>query len=192
STSSETEDGTGNRPHVIIIVADDLGWNDVSWHNPKINTPHLGDLANNGIILNQSYVMHICTPSRAALLTGHYPIHIGRQHSVIHPLEPTGLTMNATLMPEQFKKMGYSTHAVGKWHLGYCNWKYTPTKRGFDTFFGFYNGDEDYFTHARSWFLGEDGHDNQDVKPPPPSDVPYGYDFRYNTTAHFGMNGTYS
>ncbi|XP_047480024.1 arylsulfatase B-like [Penaeus chinensis] len=139
------------QPHIVFIVADDLGWNDVSWHNPHVVTPHLEELAKGGVILEQSYVQPICTPTRSALLTGRYPFTLGRQHSVLKDNEPTGLTLNATLLPQALKKAGYSTHAVGKWHLGFCSWDYTPTKRGFDTFYGYYNGAEDYFTHHRGY-----------------------------------------
>lgn len=139
------------QPHIVLIVADDLGWNDVSWHNPQVVTPHLEDLAKGGVILEQSYVQPICTPTRSALLTGRYPFTLGRQHSVLKDNEPTGLTLNATLLPQSLKEVGYSTHAVGKWHLGFCSWDYTPTKRGFDTFYGYYNGAEDYFTHRRGY-----------------------------------------
>ncbi|XP_070001050.1 arylsulfatase B [Penaeus vannamei] len=139
------------QPHIVLIVADDLGWNDVSWHNPQVVTPHLENLAKGGVILEQSYVQPICTPTRSALLTGRYPFTLGRQHSVLKDNEPTGLTLNATLLPQSLKEVGYSTHAVGKWHLGFCSWDYTPTKRGFDTFYGYYNGAEDYFTHRRGY-----------------------------------------
>ncbi|ROT79267.1 hypothetical protein C7M84_001989 [Penaeus vannamei] len=101
------------QPHIVLIVADDLGWNDVSWHNPQVVTPHLEDLARR-VILEQSYVQPICTPTRSALLTGRYPFTLGRQHSVLKDNEPTGLTLNATLLPQSLKEVGYSTHAVGK------------------------------------------------------------------------------
>ena len=65
------------QPNIILIVADDLGYNDVSWHNPDMVTPHLDALATEGVILEQSYVQPICTPTRSALMTGRYPIHTG-------------------------------------------------------------------------------------------------------------------
>ncbi|XP_071529459.1 arylsulfatase B-like [Panulirus ornatus] len=141
---------TTRPPHIIIMVADDLGWNDVSWHNSQVVTPHLEALARSGVLLEQSYVQPICTPTRSALLAGRYPFTIGRQHGVLRPCEPTGLDLNLTLLPQSLKAAGYSTHAVGKWHLGFCDWAYTPTKRGFDTFYGYYNGAEDYYSHERS------------------------------------------
>ena len=65
------------QPNIILIVADDLGYNDVSWHNPDMVTPHLDALAKEGVIFEQSYVQPICTPTRSALMTGRYPIHTG-------------------------------------------------------------------------------------------------------------------
>ena len=74
------------------------------------------------------------------MMTGKYPYRVGRQHMYIKPLMPTGIPVNVPLMPEYFKKAGYTTHAIGKWHLGFCHQNYTPTYRGFDSFYGFYNG----------------------------------------------------
>ncbi|XP_073245668.1 arylsulfatase B-like [Porites lutea] len=136
-------------PNIIFILADDLGWDDVSFHgSPQIPTPNLDGLANNGIILNNYYVQHICTPTRSAIMTGRYPIHTGMQHSVILAAQPYGLGLDETLLPQHLQKLGYATHAVGKWHLGFFQTDYTPTKRGFDSFFGYYCGKEDYWDHS--------------------------------------------
>ena len=112
-------------PNIVLIVADDLGWADVGWNNPLMLdvTPRLSKLAKSGVILSQYYVQQVCTPSRAALMTGMYPFHIGRQKKTIKPLMPTGLTLNKTLLPEQLAKLGYKNHMVGKWHLGFCRWE---------------------------------------------------------------------
>jgi len=150
-------------PNIIVIVADDLGYNDVSWHNPDMKTPNLEKLARSGIVLEQSYVQPICTPTRSAILSGLYPIHTGRQHSVITNLQPTGLMPNVSILPQYLQDLGYKTHMVGKWHLGFCNEQYLPTRRGFSSFLGFYSGAEDYFTHKRG--SGYDFRDGEQVVP---------------------------
>ncbi|XP_052786419.1 arylsulfatase B-like [Mya arenaria] len=162
--------GAAKPPHIIFIVADDLGWNDVGWHNDQMFTPNLDKMARAGVILNSSYVQPVCTPSRGCFMTGYYPFHTGLQHDVIHPSTPGYLPANFTTLPQKLKHLGYTTHMVGKWHLGFCNWKYTPTYRGFDSFMGYYNGAEDYYTHVRA----------------------KGYDFRYNTSVHHPPAGEYS
>lgn len=80
-------------------------------------------------------------------MSGYFPFHTGLQHGVIMPEQQAYLPANLTTLPESLKQLGYATHAVGKWHLGFCNWKYTPTFRGFDSFLGYYNAAEDYYTH---------------------------------------------
>ncbi|CAN8029616.1 unnamed protein product, partial [Ixodes persulcatus] len=136
-------------PHIVFILADDLGWDDVSFHgSSQIPTPNIDVLAADGITLHNYYVQPMCTPSRAALMTGLYPIRTGMQHWVIRSPEPWGLPLEIKLMPEHLKDLGYSTHLVGKWHLGYFKKEYTPTYRGFDTFYGYYNGYIDYYSHT--------------------------------------------
>uniref|UniRef100_A0A7M5VG10 Sulfatase N-terminal domain-containing protein n=1 Tax=Clytia hemisphaerica TaxID=252671 RepID=A0A7M5VG10_9CNID len=137
-------------PHIVLIVADDLGWNDVGFHgSDQIPTPNIDKLAKEGIILNNYYVQPICTPTRSALMTGRYPIHTGLFEGVIYPVELYGLSLDEKILPQYLKELGY-THAFGKWHLGYFAKEYTPTYRGFDSFYGYYTGAEDYFYHNRS------------------------------------------
>nr|XP_045604438.1 arylsulfatase B-like [Procambarus clarkii]XP_045604441.1 arylsulfatase B-like [Procambarus clarkii] len=198
---------TEGPPHIIIMVADDLGYNDVSWHNSQVLTPHLEALARGGIILEQSYVQPICTPTRSALLSSRYPFTIGRQHSVLRPSEPVGLDLKLKLLPQALKDSGYHTHAVGKWHLGFCSWDYTPTMRGFDTFFGYYNGAEDYFTHRRSGLFDTRmdsyydldtgacrGHNDTNGEDKKKQDGKHHdwLDLRYNTTPDTSKEGVYS
>ena len=80
-------DNVSDQPNIILIVADDLGYNDVSWHNPDILTPHMERLARAGVILEQSYVQPICTPTRSALMTGRYPIHTGEHRGATGELQ---------------------------------------------------------------------------------------------------------
>ncbi|KAH3868736.1 arylsulfatase B-like isoform X2 [Dreissena polymorpha] len=134
-------------PHIVLIVADDLGWNDVGFHGSEIKTPNIDKLAYEGVILNNYYVSPICTPTRGCLMTGRYPIHLGLQHYVISAPEPWGLPLNHTTMAGHLKHLGYATHIVGKWHLGFFKTEYLPTRRGFDSHVGYWSGKEDYYTH---------------------------------------------
>ena len=133
-------------PNILYILVDDFGYSDVSWNNPSMKTPVLDQLAKDGVILDQFYSQPRCSPSRAALLTGLYPYKMSIQRGNISPFRPSGLATVFPTFPELLKKKGYSTHLVGKWHLGYCNEDYLPTRRGFDTFFGQYGQQTDHFT----------------------------------------------
>ncbi|XP_019628245.1 PREDICTED: arylsulfatase B-like [Branchiostoma belcheri] len=81
-------------------------------------------------------------------MTGYFPYHVGMQHMAMLPEQPSGVPSHFPFLPEKLKELGYATHVVGKWHLGFCNWNYTPTYRGFDSFCGFYNGQDDYYKHT--------------------------------------------
>lgn len=146
-------------PHILFIVADDYGWNDVGFRNPDVLTPNIDKLAHSGMVLNSSYVMPVCTPSRNSFMTGHYAFKSGLQHLVILPKQAACAPLNYTFLPQKLKELGYATHAIGKWHLGFCKWECTPTYRGFDTFFGFYNGQDDYYTLSVAG--GKDFRDNR-------------------------------
>ncbi|XP_046368922.2 arylsulfatase B-like [Haliotis rufescens] len=165
------------KPHIVFIVADDLGWNDVGFRNPQMITPNLDRLAKAGVILNSSYVQPLCSPSRNCFMSGYFPYHTGLQDGVIDDDAAKYMPANLITIPQKLKQLGYAAHMVGKWHLGFCNWKYTPTERGFDSYLGFYTGSEDYFTHLRKM---------KEVK----GEV--GLDFHLNKTAYRDANGTYS
>lgn len=148
-------------PNIVFIVADDLGWNDVGFHNPNMTTPNIDKLAKEGVRLDQSYVQPVCSPSRHSFMTGIYPWKAGLQHLVIGAGQDVCSPLNMTFFPEKLKKAGYATHVVGKWHLGFCSWNCTPLYRGFDSFYGYFNSREDYYTHFQANYL--DFHDDYDV-----------------------------
>ena len=114
----------------------------MSWNNPRGFTPHLGKLAEDGIILDNAYSLPVCTPSRSALLTGVYPFKLGLQRG-FGKHTPEGIPVNTTLLPQYMKDQGYTTHGLGKWHLGFCSQSYTPLRRGFDTYYGLFVGDDE-------------------------------------------------
>ena len=146
------------KPHIILMMADDLGWGDVGFHGGKIKTPHIDALAKRGVELRQFYVQPVCSPTRAALMTGRYPFRYGLQCGVVRPWATHGLPLDEMLLPQVLKKAGYKTAVVGKWHLGHLSRKYLPTSRGFELQYGHYNGALDYFTHKRDG--GHDWHHN--------------------------------
>ncbi len=141
--------GPPSRPNIVYILADDLGSYDVGWRGSEIKTPNLDRLANSGARLDQFYVQPVCTPTRAALMTGRYPFRHGLQVGVIRPWAQYGLPLEERLLPQALKEAGYQTAITGKWHLGHVQPDYLPTRRGFDHQYGHYNGALDYFKHER-------------------------------------------
>ena len=137
------------RPNIVFLLADDLGWEDVSFHKGQIKTPNLDKLADGGAKLEQFYVQPVCSPTRASLMTGRYPMRYGLQVNVIRPWATYGLPLEERTLPQALKDVGYTTAICGKWHLGHFQPEYLPTKRGFDHQYGHYNGALDYFTHIR-------------------------------------------
>ncbi|MCB1694651.1 MAG: arylsulfatase [Halioglobus sp.] len=133
------------QPNVIIIVADDLGWNDVGFHGGDIDTPALDQLAAQGVVLNRFYTTPICSPTRAALMTGRDPIRLGVAYGVILPWHNNGIHPDEHFLPESFKAAGYQTAMVGKWHLGHAQMTYHPNNRGFEYFYGHLHTEVGYY-----------------------------------------------
>ncbi len=159
----------GQPPNIIYIVADDLGWKDVGFHGSDIKTPNIDKLAAGGARLEQFYVQPMCTPTRAALMTGRYPLRYGLQSGVIPSAGGYGLPTDEYIMPQMLKDAGYKTALIGKWHLGHAKTEYWPRQRGFDYFYGALVGEIDHFKHAShgvlDWYrnnklLHEEGYDN--------------------------------
>ncbi len=156
-----------DRPNIVFIMADDLGNADLGYRGGEVQTPNLDRLATSGVRLESFYGMPVCTPSRAALMTGRYPIRHGLQTLVIFPSHRYGLPTDERTLPQALKESGYQTYMVGKWHLGHADQKYWPQNRGFDHFYGNLVGEVDYFTKERGglvdWqrngkFFQEDGY----------------------------------
>jgi arylsulfatase A-like enzyme len=137
-----------SKPNIVFILADDLGYSDVGFLGGKdIQTPHLDKLAHAGTILDSFYVQPVCSPTRAALMTGRYPIHNG-VYTAVTPQAHWGLPLQERTLPSALQQAGYETAICGKWHLGMYQREYQPTKRGFDHQYGLWFGEVDYFTHT--------------------------------------------
>jgi arylsulfatase A-like enzyme len=132
-------------PNIIVMVADDLGWNDVGFHGGPIDTPSLDRLAAEGVELSRFYTTPICSPTRAALMTGRDPMRLGVAYGVILPWHNAGIHPQEHFMPESFLAAGYQTAMVGKWHLGHALQAYHPNERGFEHFYGHLHTEVGYF-----------------------------------------------
>ena len=144
------------RPNVLYVMADDLGWGDLSCYGrPDYKTPNLDRLASEGVRFTQAYsAAPVCTPSRCAFVTGRYPARtpVGLEEPIVARKQLAEQKRDPGLPPEHptvaslLKSAGYRTALVGKWHLGYLP-TYGPLKSGFEEFFGIMSGAGDYFTH---------------------------------------------
>ncbi len=115
------------KPNILLIVADDMGWADVGYHGSLIRTPQIDRLASQGVVLEQHYVAAMCTPTRAALLTGRYWSRFGNTT----PSNERVLPWETWTLARALKQNGYTTHIAGKWHLG-SKPEWGPKKFGFD------------------------------------------------------------
>jgi|TARA_B110000259_G_scaffold31956_1_gene35083 arylsulfatase A-like enzyme len=140
----------GQKPNIVYIFADDLGYGDLSCYGAKdINTPNIDQIAKKGIKFTEFYsASSVCSPSRAALLTGRYPQRMGI-NTVFFSESFTGIPDKEITIPEILKEKGYATGIVGKWHLGHHS-KYLPLQHGFDEYFGIpYSNDMESVVYMR-------------------------------------------
>jgi arylsulfatase A-like enzyme len=141
--------GTDTKPNIVILLIDDLGYADCGFNGgTEISTPHIDSLARQGTILDAHYVQPVCSPTRAALMTGRYATRTG-VYEVVRPHAPWGLPLDERTLASALQEAGYETAISGKWHLGEFDPAYLPTSRGFDHQYGHYFGALDYFTHMR-------------------------------------------
>jgi arylsulfatase A-like enzyme len=130
-------------PSIVYILADDLGWKDVGFHGGSIRTPNLDRLAAGGAVLNALYAQPFSTQTRAALMTGRYPMRYGLQTMSILPASGFGLPAEERTLGQALKQAGYSTAFIGKWQLGHAQPEFWPTRKGFDYFYGTLSGQVD-------------------------------------------------
>ena len=148
------QDGKMQRPNILVILTDDMGYSDIGCFGSEIRTPNIDRLAQNGLRFTHYYNTARCSPTRASLLTGLYPHQACMGHLASEPYKEPGyvnnLSKNAVTMAEVFKQAGYSTYMTGKWHISRemtmkgdkSNW---PRQRGFDRYFGTINGSGSYY-----------------------------------------------
>ncbi|MHC4991029.1 MAG: sulfatase-like hydrolase/transferase [Planctomycetota bacterium] len=135
------------RPNVIVLIVDDLGYDDVGFHGGAVRTPVIDRMARTGLELTRFYAYPVCAPSRAAIMTGRTLERMGETKNLLYD---GGLSLDERLMPQAFGDAGYQTWLVGKWHLGgSVNPAHLPHRRGFDTFYGFLGGTVDAYEHVQ-------------------------------------------
>jgi arylsulfatase B len=157
--AAPADSSTAAPPNIVLIVADDLGWNAVGYNGSFVRTPNIDRLAGQGVQLTNFYVSPMCSPTRAGLMTGRYPMRLGMARSVVRPWAAFGLPPRERTLPEALATVGYAHRGIfGKWHLGHLDPVWHPLSQGFTEFRGQYNGAADYWTRVRD---GEpDWHDN--------------------------------
>jgi arylsulfatase A-like enzyme len=134
------------RPNILVILSDDVPWNILGYQGGKVASPSIDRIAKNGVQLNNFYVQSVCTPTRASLLTGRYPLRNG---TIARFNRSGGMLVDERTMADALREAGYRTAIVGKWHLGNWEQEYLPRQRGFDHQYGLYNGVLDYYSRMR-------------------------------------------
>jgi arylsulfatase A-like enzyme len=139
------------RPNIIFILVDDMGYADLSSFGSKdIRTPNIDRLAREGVKLTQCYSNGpVCTPTRAAFITGRYQQRVGLEWAIGPGLKDPGLPVEETSIARMLKNDGYATALMGKWHLGYKP-EFSPNAHGFDEFFGILSGNVDHYSHKEN------------------------------------------
>ncbi|SHK01107.1 arylsulfatase B [Rubritalea squalenifaciens DSM 18772] len=161
-----------DKPNLLLILADDMGYGDLSCYGSKqVPTPNLDKLAANGVRCTDGYVSaSVCAPSRAGLLTGRYQNRFGFEHNLSHPKymkdEHVGIDLKQPLISNKLKDAGYTTGIIGKWHLGEAIPEFHPNQRGFDYFFGMLGGGHSYWPTVEKNKLTLNGEKIKEVRTP--------------------------
>jgi arylsulfatase A-like enzyme len=138
---NDVQPQSSDKPNIVVIIPDDLGWRDVGYHGSEIKTPNIDKLAESGIKLEQHYVMPTCTPTRVSLMTGKYPSRYG----ITGPDYGEVINLGDPTLASVLQENGYFTAIAGKWHMG--SPPYTPLKYGFQSSYGYFDGQIDPYTH---------------------------------------------
>lgn len=153
---AQAKDSSTMKPNIVIYMVDDMGWADPGFrNNNQIKTPHMNAIWERGLELTRYYVHSVCSPSRAALMTGRYSHHTG-VHDWLRPADNIAVMLDEVFLSDRMKEANYATYMVGKWHLGHHMFDYLPSYRGFDYYYGLLTGAGDYFmgfsNFQRYWF----------------------------------------
>lgn len=141
----------GASPNIVLMMADDAGWNDVGFNNSEIRTPAIDRLAAEGLRLDRYYAYSLCTPTRVAIMTGRSPLRFGIASPII---DHGGLPLDEVTMGEVFQAAGYQTWYAGKWHLGHSKRAYFPNERGWSHSYGSLTGGLDHYSHNSDVLMG--------------------------------------
>jgi len=140
-------------PNILFLLADDIGWSDISANGGRFDTPNLDELVTGGIEFTNFYSLALCTPSRMSFLTGRHAWKLGVQYpEVIHGLMTGHIPPDELTFAEVTKEMGYDNYYVGRWGVGYASWDYTPLGRGWDKFIGYFGPEGGYYNHSTDHF----------------------------------------
>ena len=151
--------------HAVVFLVDDLGYGDTGHRGAEFPTTHIDALAlgSGGVVLNQSYVMQLCSPTRGSILTSRYSYNIGMDGNVLTGGDARCANQSVAFLGDQMVKNGVATAFIGKYDAGYSAWKCTPNCRGFDYWLGYYGAAEDYYLHGSGKAL--DFHENYEQAP---------------------------
>ena len=136
------------QPNIIFILADDMGYSDMSWQSSAIRTPNLDELKSEGMFLDRHYTQPQCTPTRVSFLTGNYPYRYGLHEHIVLSNSYTGIPGEEKTIAEKMKEGGYKTAIIGKWHVGGRKQSYLPHNQGFDHSFVCINGGISYWNYT--------------------------------------------
>jgi len=158
--TSETSTAEPSRPNIVVILADDMHRHHPGFNGGPVATPNLDRLAQEGTQLTQFYVHSVCSPTRAAFLTGRYPFRNGMEERS-HGNDVAGMLSDERTMADALHDAGYYTAIIGKWHLGNWHKHHLPMQRGFDHQYGLYGALVGYYSKCRERFY--DWHRNEQV-----------------------------
>ena len=165
SALAKIKPAASTKPHIVMMLVDDWGWANVGYHRDpptkEVVTPNIDSLVREGLELDQHYVFQVCSPSRSSLISGRLPIHVNDlniESDWYNPMDPvsgfSAIPRNMTGIGTKMKEAGYVTHQVGKWDAGMATKDHTPLGRGFDTSFGYFHHENDYYTEKGGYCVG--------------------------------------